>query len=39
MQVPCCGGIEAAARRALEASGKQLPLEVVTISTSGAILG
>lgn len=39
MQVPCCGGIESAARRALAASGKDLSLEVVTISTKGEILG
>lgn len=39
MQVPCCGGIENAARRALVASGKDLPLEVVTISTNGEVLG
>lgn len=35
MQVPCCGGIEFAVKRALENSGKNIPLEVVTISTSG----
>lgn len=39
MQVPCCGGIEYATRRAIEASGKDLPLEVVTISTSGSLVG
>ncbi len=35
MQVPCCGGIEFAVKKALERSGKNIPLEVVTISTSG----
>lgn len=39
MQVPCCGGIESATRRALAASGKDLSLEVVTVSTKGEVLG
>ena len=38
MEVPCCGGIEMAARRALQASGKFIPWRVVTISTDGKIL-
>ena len=38
MEVPCCGGIENAAKRALQASGKFLPWQVVTISTDGKIL-
>lgn len=38
MTVPCCSGIEAAAKRALEASGKDIPLSVVTISTEGDIV-
>lgn len=38
MEVPCCGGIEYAATRALQASGKFIPWQVVTISTSGEIL-
>ncbi|MDE8735221.1 hypothetical protein P0G10_19190, partial [Eubacteriales bacterium DFI.9.88] len=33
MEVPCCGGIEAAVKSALQASGKFLPWQVVTIST------
>lgn len=37
MEVPCCGGIENAVKRALQASGKILPLKVVTISTDGRI--
>jgi ferredoxin len=38
MDVPCCSGIEAAAKKALRASGKILPFEVVTITTDGKIL-
>lgn len=38
MEVPCCGGIEHAAKRALQASGKFIPWNVVTISTDGRIL-
>lgn len=38
MEVPCCGGIENAVRRALQASGKMIPWQVVTISTDGKIL-
>ena len=37
MEVPCCGGIENAARRAIQASGKFLPWQVVTITTDGRI--
>ena len=38
MEVPCCGGIENAARQALQASGKRIPWQVVTISADGRIL-
>lgn len=38
MEVPCCGGLENAAKRALKASGKFIPCQVVTISTDGRIL-
>ena len=38
MEVPCCGGIENAARRAIQHSGKWIPWQVVTISTDGKIL-
>ena len=38
MEVPCCGGIEHAAKKALQASGKFIPWRVVTISTDGKIL-
>jgi len=37
MEVPCCGGIEAAAKRALVASGKNIPCKVVTIGVKGDI--
>ena len=37
MSVPCCGGLEYAVRRAIEASGKQLPLEVVTVTADGQL--
>ena len=39
MEVPCCGGLESAAKRALQASGKSIPCEVATISVDGKILG
>ena len=38
MEVPCCGGLEMAARKALQASGKLIPWQVVTISRDGRIL-
>ena len=38
MEVPCCGGIEFAAKNALKNSGKLLPFQVVTLSTEGNIL-
>ena len=38
MEVPCCGGIELAVKKALQASGKFIPWQVVTISTDGRIL-
>ena len=38
MEVPCCGGLEFAVKRALQASGKFIPWQVVTISTDGRIL-
>ena len=38
MSVPCCGGIENAAKRALQASGKFIPWRVVVISTDGKII-
>lgn len=38
MEVPCCGGLEHAARTALERAGKQVPFEVAVISTRGELL-
>ena len=39
MEVPCCGGLESAARRALQASGKSVPFRVVTLALDGHVLG
>ena len=38
MEVPCCGGLVMAAKKALQASGKFIPWQVVTISTDGTLL-
>ena len=38
MEVPCCGGIEYAAKEAIRNSGKFLPWRVVTISTDGKVV-
>ena len=38
MEVPCCGGIVEAVKKALAKSGKIIPWQVVTISTTGEIL-
>ena len=38
MEVPCCGGMEFAAKKALQASGKFIPWSVVTISIDGKII-
>lgn len=39
MIVPCCGGLEYAVKTAIKASGKDIPLQVVTIDTKGNIVG
>jgi hypothetical protein len=39
MEVPCCGGLLAAARQAVADSGKALPFRVVTIGITGEIKG
>lgn len=38
MEVPCCGGMEQAVKKALVNSGKLVPWQVVTISTDGRII-
>ena len=38
MEVPCCGGIENAVKRALMASGKFIPWRVVTVTTDGRLI-
>lgn len=38
MEVPCCGGIEMAAKKALQESGKFIPWQVVTVSVDGNLL-
>lgn len=38
MEVPCCGGIEDAVHRAIEASGKAVPCKVYIISAEGKII-
>lgn len=38
MEVPCCGGLEMAAKKALQNSGKFVPWQVVTISINGKII-
>lgn len=38
MEVPCCGGLEWAAKNALSNSGKHIPSQVITISIDGEIL-
>ena len=38
MEVPCCGGIENAVKKALMDSGKFIPWQVTTISIDGKIL-
>lgn len=38
MEVPCCGGLAMAAKKAVQESGKELPFRVVTVSIDGTIL-
>ena len=37
MEVPCCGGLENAAKKAIQASGKFLPWRVVTVNIDGSL--
>lgn len=38
MEVPCCGGIENAVKKALVQSGKLVPWQVVTVRTNGELV-
>ena len=38
MTVPCCGGLSYAVKTAIENSGKDIPLHIVTISPDGQII-
>lgn len=38
MTVPCCGGMAMAVQKAIQASGKQIPLKIVIISPDGQII-
>ena len=38
MEVPCCGGLEMAAKKALQNSGKFIPWQIVTVGIDGNIL-
>ena len=38
MTVPCCGGLSYAVKTAIEKSGKNIPLHIVTISPDGKII-
>lgn len=38
MEVPCCGGLENAVKKALMDSGKMIPWQVTIISTDGKII-
>ena len=38
MEVPCCGGLEMATKKALQNSGKFIPWQVMTISIDGKIM-
>ncbi len=37
MEVPCCGGLEMAAKKALMESGKFIPWQVVTVNIDGSL--
>lgn len=38
MEVPCCGGLEHAAKAAIQASGKFIPWQVVVVATDGNVI-
>ena len=35
MTVPCCGGLPYAVQKAIEQSGKQIPLQIITVNPNG----
>ena len=37
MTLPCCGGLENAAKTALQQSGKFIPWQVVTVTVDGRL--
>ena len=37
MEVPCCGGLERAVKTAVANSRKNIPVQVVTVTTDGKI--
>jgi ferredoxin len=39
MEVPCCAGLPAIVKKALEGSGRSIPIEEVVVSTRGEIVG
>jgi hypothetical protein len=39
MEVPCCQGLPVIVKKGMELAGKSIPLEQITISTRGEILG
>ena len=38
MEVPCCGGMENAVKRSIQASGKEIAWKVIVISADGRII-
>ena len=38
MEVPCCGGLEIAAKKALQEGGKSIPWQTITVSIDGKII-
>ena len=38
MEVPCCGGLENAVRRAVQSCGKDIPCRTVVLSVNGGVL-
>ena len=38
MEVPCCGGLELAAKKAPQQSGKFIPWQVVTVTVDGRLV-